>query len=325
MRGDKSRTMTSMSEPHETRCDAAKVSIAIATYRREEVLVETVRQVLHHTQGRCDVVVVDQTPEHELETESALSAWARDGSIRWLKQEAPSLPAARNRALREARGDIVIFIDDDVVLDPGFVSAHVRNYDDPAVVGVAGKVVQAKGWSYPPRLPAQWPTSQDYLYFRLDGGERKVGIANFCGANHSVRRSALLALGGYDENYIGWAYREDTDAALRLWRAGGTLVYDPTASLLHLAAPSGGCRIRDAGTRLPEWKVSFPASYFAVRHQIHSQRGWADLLVRNVRKYVFRRENVLRPWRVPFALGAYVFALSVATVRAVRRAKAGRC
>jgi len=295
------------------------VTLAIPTYLREEILTATIAQVLAQSPPPDEVLIIDQTPEHGVDTSLRLQAWADAGAIRWLRQETPNLPRARNRALREATGDVVIFIDDDVVLDTGFVAQHASHYARRCVVAVAGRVVQANGWHYG-RTPESWPRVFDYRHFRLDGIQRTEGIAVFPGGNHSVRRDTILGVGGYDENYIGWAYREDTDAAVRLWRAGGTIVFEPLASLLHLAAPMGGCRIKGRDTAKPEWMISFPASYFTIRHLLGTKEGWFDLLVGNVRRYALRRDNVLKPWRLPWALASYVYsALRAAAVAATTR------
>jgi len=56
--------------------------------------------------------------------------------------------------------------------------------------------------------------------------------------------------------------REDSDIALRIWKSGGIIVYDPLSGLKHLQAKDGGCRIEDRFKRVPEWQVSFPDHYF---------------------------------------------------------------
>lgn len=211
-----------------------------------------------------EVVVVDQTPEHYPDVQAKLEAWHAGGRIKWVRQSTPNLPMARNRAIHESSSDVIIFIDDDVVLVPGFVGHHRENYRDPDVVAVAGGTVQPHGWAMLSRS-RPWPLELDYLYIRLDRTERAERVGAFLGANHSVRRSAIEAIGGYDENYIGWAFREDADAALRLLAEGGRIVFDPLARLTHLAAPAGGCRV-DRNVKRPEWQTSFPASYFAFRH-----------------------------------------------------------
>jgi GT2 family glycosyltransferase len=279
-------------------------SVAIPTFLREAVLVETLEQLLRQSPPANEVIVVDQTAHHDEATEGWLRKHAEGGRIRWLKQPHPNLPKARNRALVEAKSEVVIFIDDDVVLEPGFVRHHLDNYRDPRVAAVAGRVIQAKGWAMPYRQ-RPWPRLLDYRFFRLDGTARVEGIASFCGCNHSVRRAKALAVGGYDERYSGWAYREDSDAAIRLWKSGAIIVFDPRASLLHLSAPAGGCRVNEGRRPLPGWALSYPAHYFAMRHLFPGPQFWADLFLRNVRRYVLTKKNVLTPGRLPAAAYEY--------------------
>ena len=295
---------------------ARTASVAIPTLGRERELVATITSVLAQDPPADQLLVVDQSPAHDTETERALRALAVAGRIRWIRQPVPNLPMARNTALRASTSDVVIFIDDDVLLDARFVSNHLRNYIDSEVVGVAGRIRQ-KGPLLPPGRRTTWAIWEDYKYLQLDGTTRVEPIAAFRGCNHSVRRSAILALGGYDENYIGWAFREDTDAALRLWRAGGKIVSDPSAALYHLEATSGGCRI-EARTRAPEWIRPFAPTYFALRHEMWHPSGWLDVLVRNVRRYVFMRTNVRRFWRLPYVGASYAYAVA-------RAAQAARC
>jgi GT2 family glycosyltransferase len=292
------------------------VAVAIPTYLRGQVLLETIRQVLEQNPPADEVVVVDQTPEHFPEIQAQLRAWHESGRIKWVHQSTPNLPMARNTALRESTSDVIIYIDDDVTLVPGFVGHHRSNFADPAVVAVAGRTIQPYGWAIQHRSEP-WPHSLDYLYFDLNGSERVEGIANFPGGNHAVRRDAIEAVGGYDEQYIGWAYREDTDAALRLWKAGGKIVFDPLACLTHLATPAGGCRV-DGNVKRPEWHLSFPASYFAFRHLFPTRQFWSDVLVWNFRRYVLRRNALKRPWSLPWVVASYVYAAAKACRHASR-------
>jgi len=284
------------------------ICVAIPTYNRERVLIDTLEQVIAQDPPADEVLVVDQTLEHERETEEYLGRADREGKIRWVKHQPPNLPGARNRALEETTSDVVIFIDDDVKLTRDFVRNHRRNYSNPQVVAVAGRTIQPSGHRYP-HCAGYWPRLTDYEYFPLNSTDRKEGVASFIGANHSVRVSNMKKIGGYDENYIGWAFREDSDAAIRIWKLGGLIVFDPEAELTHLAIPGGGCRIKTQAKRIPEWQVSFPASYFACRHFFPTVEFWKQVLFKNFRKYALRRETILRPWRLPLAVVSYVYAL----------------
>jgi hypothetical protein len=212
---------------------------------------------------------------------------------------------------------VVIFIDDDVVLCEGFVRHHAANYLDQGIAAVAGRIIQPRPGRYRRR---RWNRLFDYRYFDVGGTEKRAdGVAVFGGGNHSVRKDVMLELGGYDENFIGWAFREDSDAAIRLWRAGRRIVFDPTARLDHLAVPTGGCRLVPGQRPLPEWMVSFPAHYFAFRHQFPRPAFWVETFVTNLRRYALRKQIVSRPWRLPWALCSYFMAGAHAMVLALRK------
>ena len=93
---------------------AADVSIAIPTYGREQVLLDTIAACLALDLPAGEILIIDQTPSHEPQTEATLRQWVESGQIRLLRRDAPSLPAAMNQALCEARNPIVLSIDDDV-------------------------------------------------------------------------------------------------------------------------------------------------------------------------------------------------------------------
>ena len=119
-----------------------EVSVAIPTYRREGVLLDTLNQLLALKHRACEILVVDQTPEHEFSTISALEKLEEDGSIIWHRLQIPSIPKAMNHALLTARHEVVLFLDDDVELTSELVREHAKEHDGPNVTCVAGGVVQ---------------------------------------------------------------------------------------------------------------------------------------------------------------------------------------
>ena len=219
-----------------------KIAIAIPTYNREQVLIDTINDVLKQNPPPDEILVIDQTEKHIEIVEEKLNYWHNQGSIRYIKEFPPGLPKARNRAIKETLCDIIIFIDDDVILTDKFVANHKINYvNNSEVVAIAGRVEQRLGWPNIKR-PQHWNRVLDYRFFKLDSKERVEGIANFIGCNHSIKVDFIKKIGGYDEKYIGVALREDTDLALRIYLSSGLIVFDPNCSLFHLATPSGGCR-----------------------------------------------------------------------------------
>jgi glycosyltransferase involved in cell wall biosynthesis len=275
-----------------------RTAVGIPTYLRDSVLVDTIRQVLAQQPPADEVIVVDQTLSHDEETETFLREHSERGLIRHFRQEQPSVTKARNRVLAEAESDIVIYLDDDVQLSPGLFAKHVRHYSDPAVKLVAGAFLR------------QWQVEEHLRELKTRPGTRPADLHDDVrGGNMSVIRSAAIAAGGFDENFIGPAQGEENDFAVRFARIeGGKQIYDPEAWLLHLKAPVGGCRIiTTQNAAWTEWEKSYNVWLMGIRHY------WPHSLVFIKRAFLSgprRQENVLRFWRQPLAwLGFFYGAL----------------
>jgi len=220
--------------------ETPKISVVIPTYGRDKVLLDTVRDVLKQDFD-FELLVVDQTPKHDAETQHFLDELT-DPRVRYFLVGPPSLPAARNFALAKAKSNIVLYIDDDVILEPDFIKYHYMAFQrDSQIVAVAGRVIN--------QTNTQRETKTPLSFDRYGMGSSTFNCtvsqygSSFPGGNVSVRRAATVAAGGFDPSHQGSAVREESDAAWRLTRAGGKIYYEARASLLHLAAPSGGSRI----------------------------------------------------------------------------------
>src|SRR5438128_2629042 len=96
------------------------VTVAIPTYGRDQVLVDTIRHVLALVPAPAEVIILDQTKDHDPEVVRTLETWHRSAAIRWLQLPEPLIPRAMNRGLIEATCEIVLFLDDDIRPDTGF-------------------------------------------------------------------------------------------------------------------------------------------------------------------------------------------------------------
>ena len=97
------------------------ITIAIPTYRREQVLVDTIESLLRLEPRAGELLVVDQTFDHSPAVSASLAKWSASGEIRWLRLPRPSIPAAMNQGLVSARFAVVLFLDDDIVPFPDLV------------------------------------------------------------------------------------------------------------------------------------------------------------------------------------------------------------
>ncbi len=214
------------------------ITVAIPTYNREGVLIDTINDALQQSHQNLEVLVIDQSLTHDTETVKAIKG-IKDSRFRYYQADPPSLPAARNFALHYAKAPIVLFLDDDVRLKKDMVEYHLAAFKkDSSISAVGGRVMQK-----------DFPIKKEVLRFDEFAISHGVFTATqadytntFPGGNHSIIVKDALAAGSYDTRYYYNAFREESDMSLKLTRLGKKIYYEPRAELLHLAAHSGGTR-----------------------------------------------------------------------------------
>ena len=212
---------------HET-----EVSMVICTYGRESLLRQTLECAFQQNYRNMEVVVIDQTPNHEPETIRFIEA--NKSKMRYIFQKNPSVTEARNNGIRNSVGDIVIFTDDDVITDPEFVNNHVRAHDKYDVV--QGRVIEQE------MVPAKKPLWLN-RWIKFSGSDNCIteGPVNvITGCNFSFKRNVIEQVGYFDEFFARLALREDADFGYRCYRAGICMGFSPHACLKHLRSPTGG-------------------------------------------------------------------------------------
>lgn len=270
------------------------LTIAIPTYNRGAVLCDTIDMLLALPHRADEIVIVDQTPQHPEEVEAKLRAFEASGAIRMIRLPAPSIPRAMNTALREAKHNAVLFLDDDIIPALQLVRAHADALAEAGVWAVVGQVLQ------PGEQPGHFNEAtlrrgelRD-LEFRFTH-DTATDVQNVMAGNLSVDRARALSIGGFDENFIAVAYRFETDFALRIVAAGGRIRYEPRASIRHLKAPGGGVRMYGDHRTSASPAHSIGDYYFARRHVPHFWRYVAARL----RKNVATRFHLRHPWTIP--------------------------
>jgi GT2 family glycosyltransferase len=219
------------------------VSVLIPTLGRKKELLDTVKSLLDQSHGPDEIVIVDQNMPEYLEVSDYLKSIP---IVKHIKNMPKGVVPNYNRCLQMATGDVVIFLDDDVIPQRDLIQNHLKNYSDQKIGGIAGRIKSAFG----DRDPLKIKKVGSYGYFsgKVEAGfnslERQF-VQFGQGANMSFRRSALLEINGFDPIFDGNAYFFETDAGLRLLKKGYKMVFDPTAEVFHLLASSGGARVKD--------------------------------------------------------------------------------
>ena len=255
------------------------ISVVIATYGREQALVDSINDVLKQDYPNFEVIVIDQTANHEPDTARFLEEMSAAGKIQLHTLDWASLPGARNYGVRRAKGDVILFVDDDVELPAGFLKAHAKNYDRPEVGGVAGRVFDrmkladhASGLEIQDLPPESMDPAIAWYHINLVHTVKPQQVLSARGCNMSYRREIFFEEGiWFDERYRGSAVREESDVGLNIRKTKYLIWYDPTAHLVHLGEETGGCH--DISTKSFKYQITFYHNHFlmGLKHLTLSQ------------------------------------------------------
>ena len=213
------------------------LSVVIPTYRRERVLLDTVYH-LTAQELATDIVVVDQTPRHDVHVDSELQRLHDENAVRWIRVSRPSIPWAMNRGLLEARGDVVLFLDDDFLCAPDYLAVTEAAFAAHPDMVVATGTVVADGANAPGY------TLEEGAALLADDRPPADPSAmtphfNGYGCNMAFRMSVVRDHGiRVDERLPLYAWYEDIDVTRRLG-AYGTIMRLAGARGVHLGSKSG--------------------------------------------------------------------------------------
>jgi GT2 family glycosyltransferase len=220
------------------------VSVVITTCAQMDATAAVVASVLECDPPPLEVIVVENRPQASPVPAMLSERFGADSRVRCVEEHHRGLSSARNAGLRSARGDVVVFTDDDVVLDRRWIHWIGRSFaTEPDAACVTGLII-----------PGDLATPSQVLMEQFagfgKGYERRVHrlsapsspIFPFAagefgsGASTALRRDVALALGGFDPALgAGTISRggEDLDLFVRVLFAGHAIVYEPAAMLFH--------------------------------------------------------------------------------------------
>ena len=220
------------------------LSLVIPTRERPERVLACVRSALATGYPGLQVLVVDNAPTSDA-TEQAFAAAGLPG-VRYLREPVAGTSRARNLGLREARGDLVAFLDDDVLVDPDWAAALVDGFArDPKVDCVTGPIVAAELETEAQVLIEEYGGFDKGFSRRvLDPASPPPGAPLFpytagtlgSGANMAFRRDTINAIGGFDVALGGGTLSrggEDLAAFLGVLLRGSRLAYEPSMLVRH--------------------------------------------------------------------------------------------
>lgn len=231
------------------------ISIVIPTLNRPDHLDRALRSILEQTKSPEEIVIVDQSDDNR--TKDLLTERMPDVKMKkivlkyiWVKER--SISHARNLGMSAAAGEIVIFVDDDMVLDKKYISEILRVYSDhPSAFGVQGCLVEKSPYwrgigtksillnsIRRAFLMTHWEKDRQKLL--PSGGEigayplTKTIEAEVINAGVSSFKKEVTKQFNYDEKLRGYSWGEDIDFSMRLTqRYPKSLYVTPFAKAIH--------------------------------------------------------------------------------------------
>ena len=214
------------------------LSIIIPTRNRFEYINLLIDDLQRQTVSGFEVIVVDQSDEQK----------PIDNCIHIFTDSiGPCI--SRNIGVAKAKGEILVFLDDDARVNPDFIEEITAPILEGKYDAVAGAICDFEG---------NYLLENQQFFMRNNINFIKVLTSNpnspvsrisisFPGGCSAISKEVYTKLGGFDESYDPTGAGEDREMALKLYKNGYKIWYNANAKLLHAQAPEGGSR--DVGSR----------------------------------------------------------------------------
>lgn len=242
---------------------APEVSIVVPAYNQFAYTYNCLRSLAGHaTRYRFEVIVVDDASSDG--TAGRLESSAHLCVIRQPVNR--GFIHACNEGARQARGDHLVFLNNDTQIQEGWLDHLIETFDlRPDAGAVGSRLIYPDG-----RLQEAggivWRDGSGWNLGRLDDPHRPeysyLRVVDYCsGASLAIRRETFERLGGFDEYFLP-AYYEDTDLCFRIRANGARVYYQPLSRVVHFEGVTSGTDTGDSRS--------------VKQHQVINQKRFAE-------------------------------------------------
>jgi glycosyltransferase involved in cell wall biosynthesis len=204
-----------------------QLSVLIATHNRRQMLGRCLAALEAQTQAPADFEVIVADDGSSDGTAAELEQRQAPFDLRVLALGKAGKPVVLNAAIEAARGEVCLFLDDDIIASPRLVAEHLAAHRrEPRTLGIGmleQRAPQGDDW-FVQTFTRAWNDHYEELR------NRPAEWTDCYGANFSAPRQTLLEVGGFA---TGVATVEDFDIAYRLRGAGLTVAYLPEGAAVH--------------------------------------------------------------------------------------------
>ncbi|MDP5199623.1 glycosyltransferase family 2 protein [Flavobacterium sp. DG2-3] len=209
-----------------------KYSIIICSYNRFYLLEETIESILKDVKHRNDteILIVDNNSTDS--TSSLKYKYEKHSFIKYFLEVNQGLSNARNRGIKESKGEILVYLDDDIELVKDYFNTCDEIFSNNNIIVAGGKVLPFKI-----KIPDWLPRKYYFLVSVFDLGDQPKYVKHLMGGNFAIRKKDALNIGFYD-NELGRTKKklaggEEIDYQNRAHKKGYKMFYHPNQNILH--------------------------------------------------------------------------------------------
>jgi len=223
----------------------ARLSVVVPTFNRRSILQRTIPALLKQRDVGAEfevIVVVDGSTDGTLALLNEMGGAPR---LRIIAQKNRGLAAARNRGAAAARGEIILFLDDDMMAGPDLAAVHVAEHGTASDMVVLGALGLAEGLrrSFLKEGVEAWSRDMER---RLSAPGYRLRFDDWSFGHASIGRGLFLGLGGFDETFVAYG-NEDYDLGWRLSQRGVEIRFVSRAVARQIYDKSFLSWLRDMG------------------------------------------------------------------------------
>jgi glycosyltransferase involved in cell wall biosynthesis len=214
-----------------------KLSVVIPTYNRQEILKKCISSVLHQTYSANNYEIIIINDQSSDETELILKVVIKQfpDRIKYFSQHKKGPAAARNLGIKEARGDIILLLGDDMIPAHTLIEEHVKvhakfNHCDKIIV--LGYIVWPSFIENNRFIQFLDDHEIQFSYKEIEKHEECVSWCDFYSSNISLSKKLITDTGLFDEEFPYAAF-EDTELGYRLHKNGAKIIFNKNAVVSH--------------------------------------------------------------------------------------------
>lgn len=241
------------------------LSVVIGTYNQEKSLKMVLESFTNQTLAPelYEVIVIDSNSEDN--TTGMIEALSPEYDLKYFKVENRGKTAARNQGIKNAKGDIILLTDADMLADASLLEEHISFHN-------THKKCCAEGLTYNLKILEKLSAPENlspYIKEKVRPGQ-KLKWAYFLSGNLSAPKEILLKAGLFDERFVSYGW-EDIELGYRLSKMSIPLLYLPAAVNYHYHAVSPEDML------LRKYLTGVSAALFYLKHKNHEIKYYLGL------------------------------------------------